>query len=379
MEGKVISEEVVLEFCRQRFGEYLHDKRCRSLAYGVLGVMHADDVSVAGVGRGMARAREVSPKHGIKQVDRLLSNDGISLEAFFRGWVPWVVGDRDSIVVAFDWTEHAHDGQSTIALYLVTRHGRATPLLWKTVESAQLKDRRNDYEDDLLVTLSHLIPADLRVTVLADRGFGDVALYDLCDDLGYEYVIRFRGCIYVRTADGRRRRASELVAANGAAVRHCDVELTRKGRRTEAVVTVHDTAMKEPWILATSRPDRAEDVVALYGRRFTIEETFRDTKDHHFGLGLSQTHIGRPDRRDRLLMLTAVAHAMLTLLGRAGESLGLDRKLRANTANRRTHSLFRQGREYLRGILGSSWRDLRSTFLSLLRGHRCQTETYAWI
>ena len=214
MEGKVISEEVALGFCRGRLGEHLHDKRCRSVAYGVLGVMHADELSVAGVGRGMARARDMSAKHGIKQIDRLLSNDGIPLEAFFKGWVPWVVGDRDSIVVAFDWTEHAHDGQSTIALYLVTRHGRATPLLWKTVESAQLKDRRNDYEDEVLVALSHVIPTDLRVTVLADRGFGDVALYDLCDELGYEYVIRFRGCIYVRTADGRRLRASELVAAS---------------------------------------------------------------------------------------------------------------------------------------------------------------------
>lgn len=379
MEGKVIDEEVVLGFCRGRFGEHLHDKRCRSVAYGVLGVMHADEVSVAGVGRGMARARNMSPKHCIKQLDRLLSNDGIPPEAFFKGWVPWVVGDRDGIVVAFDWTEHAHDEQSTIALYLVTRHGRATPLLWKTVESTQLKDRRNDYEDGLLVALSHMIPTDLRVTVLADRGFGDVALYDLCDELGYEYVIRFRGSIYVWTADGQRRRAADLVATNRAAIRHDNVELTQSRRRTEAVVTVHDTDMKEPWFLATSRPDRAEDVVTLYSRRFTIEETFRDTKDPHFGMGLSQTHIGRPDRRDRMLMLLAVAHALLTFLGRAGETLGLDQKLKANTVRRRTHSLFRQGREYLRGILGSYVRDLSHAFLDLLRGHPLQTETYAWI
>ena len=33
----------------------------------------------------------------------------------------------------------------------------------------------------------------------------------------------------------------------------------------------------------------------------------------------------------------------MTLLGRAGESLGYDRMLRANTVQRRTHSLFRQG------------------------------------
>ena len=36
--------------------------------------------------------------------------------------------------------------------------------------------------------------------------------------------------------------------------------------------------------------------------------------------------------------------ALLTLLGAAGESLGFDRRLKSNTAARRTHSLLRQGR-----------------------------------
>jgi hypothetical protein len=34
---------------------------------------------------------------------------------------------------------------------------------------------------------------------------------------------------------------------------------------------------------------------------------------------------------------------LLTLLGAAGESLGMDRLLKSNTAKTRTHSLFRQG------------------------------------
>jgi hypothetical protein len=35
--------------------------------------------------------------------------------------------------------------------------------------------------------------------------------------------------------------------------------------------------------------------------------------------------------------------ALLTMLGRAGESLGMDRLLKSNTSKTRTHSLFRQG------------------------------------
>ena len=41
--------------------------------------------------------------------------------------------------------------------------------------------------------------------------------------------------------------------------------------------------------------------------------------------------------------MNAFAIVLLTLLGAAGESLGMDRHLKVNTAKHRTHSPFRQG------------------------------------
>ena len=38
-------------------------------------------------------------------------------------------------------------------LSLITEHGRATPLIWLTVDKKTLKDQRNLYEDRLLVRL----------------------------------------------------------------------------------------------------------------------------------------------------------------------------------------------------------------------------------
>jgi hypothetical protein len=60
-------------------------------------------------------------------------------------------------------------------------------------------------------------------------------------------------------------------------------------------------------------------------------------------MGLGATPIGEPTRRDRLLLINAFAMVLLTLLGAAGESLGMDRLLKSNTSKTRTHSLFRQG------------------------------------
>ena len=60
-------------------------------------------------------------------------------------------------------------------------------------------------------------------------------------------------------------------------------------------------------------------------------------------MGLSSTRISDPQPRDRRLLLNAFAVVLLTLLGAAGESLGLDLHLKSNTVKTRTHSLFRQG------------------------------------
>jgi len=67
-------------------------------------------------------------------------------------------------------------------------------------------------------------------------------------------------------------------------------------------------------------------------------------------MGLSSMSIAEPERRDRLLLLSALACALLTLLVAAGESLGMERQLKANTVKRRTYSLFRQGCMYYEAI-----------------------------
>ena len=60
-----------------------------------------------------------------------MSNPRIEAWDVFASWVPEMVGPRTDIVVAMDWTDYDADGQATLALKLVTRHGRATPLICK--------------------------------------------------------------------------------------------------------------------------------------------------------------------------------------------------------------------------------------------------------
>ena len=222
--------------------------------------------------------------------------------------LPFLVAARPEVIVAMDWTDFDDDGHTVIALSLITRHGRATPLIWKTVRKDQLKDQRNAYEDEVLQRLKDVLPPGTKVTILADRGFGDIALYEFLHTLGFDFVIRFRGTILVEDANGEQRQAKDWLPAGQRPRSLPDAKLTQDRQAVAKVICVHSAGMKEAWFLATSLGKKpAGDVVKLYGRRFTIEETFRDTKDNLFGMGMSSTHIGKPQRRDRLWMLAALA------------------------------------------------------------------------
>ena len=178
-----------------------------------------------------------------------------------------------------------------------------------------------------------------------DARFGDHKLFAYLANLGFAYVIRFRGNIHVTDASGETRTAAHWVGRSGRARKLRGTRVTAShAYQVGAVVCVHARDMKEPWCLAASDADApAGTLIKHYARRWTIEPSFRDTKDLRFGMGMAEIRIADPERRDRLLLISAFAMALLTMLGTAGESLGMDRLLKSNTSKTRTHSLFRQG------------------------------------
>ena len=364
----------VAKFVGEVCGGDMHAARAASLANAVTGALSAAALGVSAIGAGLAQARGTVTKHGVKQVDRLLSNAKLDVWEFFGRWVPHVIGARKQVVVAVDWTSFAADGQEVVALSMATRHGRSTPLMWRTVESSGLKGKRNGHEDALLKRLREVVPEDVAVTVLADRGFADCALFDFLEGLGFGYVIRLRGNCQVTSAGGEKRKASDWVGAGGRARTLRGATVTDACQwKASTVACLQDRGMKEPWCLVSSERRSARAMATLYARRWGIETSFRDVKNPRFGMGLGETRVGRTDRRDRMLLVGALALSLLTLLGAAGEKLGYDRGLKTNTSKARQHSLFRQG-VMLHGHL-ANWPDdkvrpLLETFEELILEQR---------
>ena len=239
--------------------------------------------------------------------------------------------------------------------------------------------------------LAEVLPDDVTVTILADRGFADTKLFGFLDklgfdvlgfvELGFDYVNRQKGNTTVSAADGLTRPAAEWVGQGGRARKLRDAAVTAAQCPVGAVVCVHAKGMKKAWCLATSNaaaPSR--QIIDLYSKRWSVEPSFRDTKDLRFGLGLSSVRISDPQRRDRLLLLNAFAVVLLTLLGAAGESLGMDRHLKSNTVKTRTHSLFRQGcmlYDLIPNMPEHRLTPLINRYAEILQQSRVVTETFA--
>lgn len=361
-------QRAVESIVERAFGKLLHSKRILSILMVVTGVLFANRLSIAAIGRKMAGFFGGSQKHGIKQVDRLLSNDGLMMPTLFEGYVSMMIGTRRRALVTFDWTEFDTDDHSTLVVSLIAAETkRAIPLVWRTVYKSELKGNQRRYERELLATLRRLVPKKVHVIVLSDRGFGDVALYQHMRKLNMDFITRFRpniGVLY----EGEVRNAGDLVPRNGRIRAVKQTKVTRPGKGPYNVVLVKEAGMKDSWCLATSLDVPKEDIVALYGCRFQCEEAFRDAKDNRYGMGLSKTRISLPERRDRMLMLFCLAYLVHTAAGATSEETRVDATIRANTeTKRRTHSLFRQGMELLGHVSREVYEAIKSGFKARIR------------
>ena len=207
--GQPLSFDGVHNFLDTLFGDDLHAKRVKSLARAARGDQSAS-LAVGLIGRGLALARgRLTGMHRSTRWTRLLSNQGIDVDACCRVGALRDPANATAVTVAMDWTEFDADGQVRIGslLYSVVpprteRH--AAGLADRGQGDAE--NRRNGYGDVGLVRLAEILPAGVRV----DRGRSGAPRRPqalsrvLSEELKFDFVIRFRGKYRGHRHDGRR-------------------------------------------------------------------------------------------------------------------------------------------------------------------------------
>ena len=134
----------------------------------------------------------------------------------------------------------------------------------------------------------------------------------------------------------------------------CDLVLYRRAKRggkryrcpgygsTPKATKEAKISAREPWLLAHSarlRQYRADEIVAMYGRRMQIEENFRDSKSTMLGMGFEIGRSRSALRLHALLLIATLAAFVLWHIGQLAEAEGLHRRYKATTRKARELSI----------------------------------------
>jgi hypothetical protein len=288
--------------------------QAKTLAILVSSAMRVERISLANIGRAMSGM----VKHQIKRCWRFCANDRIETADAMRGVLHRVLKKRKKkLLISFDWTD-IKSFQTLVASAVFK--GRSIPICWASCNKHVYDGHRsrNAFEESLLLVLRSMIPQQVRVILLADRGFGRTELARFCQKHGFSYVIRIQPKVHVKCASYHGK-LIDYPVHKGICKLLRSVAYRSHHSVTQNIVIrwVRDLPKKrdECWFLMTDLQAGPAQISKLYGQRMTIEELFRDHKNKRNGWSLRDTKITRPQRLDRLLLILAIAYLLLCGIG----------------------------------------------------------------
>ena len=287
----------------------------------------------------------------IKRVDRLLGNEKLQAECvdIYQAIGRTVLQGMKHPAIIVDWSDLTTDRSVQLLRASVIIEGRSMTLY---EEVHPLKNyAAPKVHRRFLSRLKTLLPWGCEPVFVTDAGFR-APWFKLLDKHGYAWIGRIRNRDMVRSTASEEewhgckdlyakanKNAKDLgeyeyVRSNSVtcrlvlikkrpAKRHKKTVFGKKARSKQS--RKHASGQIEPWLLAVSPTlahCSAAQVVAIYGGRMQIEQTFRDTKNPRWGLGLSESQTHRPDRWTILLMVGALVIFALWIIGLAAQQQG---------------------------------------------------------
>ena len=254
----------------------------------------------------------------VKRLSRLLHNQRLSPRQLADAVLQQALSQlprTGKLRLAIDWTIEGH--HHLLVVSLVTS-GRGVPIYWRAYSATVLKGRMRRYEGAVIkrvLTQLKKRVGSRRLRVTADRGFADVELAQLFEELRIAYIIRVKnstkiywqsqGCNLkkLRFAGNARRRNSGRVAYCQSSPHRLFVSMSRARNQQ---------GQWEIWYLISNRGYSAKQAANEYSRRFGCEQGFRDVK---WELGFSQARITDVQAWSRMFALFAMALLIVVTLG----------------------------------------------------------------
>ena len=339
----------------------MHAKRRDCLSRVVEAALR-QGLNLINISKGLATA--TSLRHRIKCCDRLLSNPRLFAErcTIYRGLAAQAIGTSRRVQIIVDWSELLPDGSLQLLRAAMVVKGRAFVIYEEVHPQKQLGALA--VHRNFMRTLRQILPAGCAPVILTDAGFR-ATWFHMLDQQGWAWVGRIRNRDMVRRSGDTTWAGSKTWYAKACAKAQllgrfhyarsnpvpCQLVLVKhktKGRhhKTKLGKPCHSRsskknrlAQREPWLLAVSprlAALSAAQVVQLYAGRMQIEQTFRDLKNHKWGMGLENSQTRVLKRMSILILIGALLSYALWLIGLAMRQAGQDvgygsRRKAANT------------------------------------------------
>lgn len=256
--------------------------------------------------------------------------------------------EDNKVVIVFDHT--TCDERFVILSFMLSIGKRGIPLYYKVYKYNDAKNKSmEDVKEGLRKIKKMLEPYKYEVTVLADRGFGSVELFEYIDKMGWKYYIRIKGGINIRVKEDEVIGKLEEIEHPRRIARYFNGAEITQSRYKCNIASKPSGEKEDTWYIATNGdPKKA---INNYKRRFTIEEMFRDMKSN--GMGMEENWSNKLEYFKNIMLCISIAYVYIIALGsectknKRSKEIGVYRKTK-RAKKTRVYSVFRVGEKWFK-------------------------------
>lgn len=284
-----------------------------NLCYLTEGIMRSGKASAWHAAQAMSPINKNSFKTNEKKGNRLLQDENFQIgDTIFRMYIKLlfnIMQERnilkigDNIQINVDYTSDTDE--FLILMASVHFCDRSVPLFFSMRNYPKKKDKydQKKMEFSFMKELRHLLPKKYTYTIVADRGFGNARFAQLCEENGFDYVLRINENLNILRND----RKENLQKYEGKNISFDAYNISAKKEYHFEIKTKN----KSTWFLMM--PINSLNESSKYQKRFAIEKCFQDQKSS--GFDIESSKIKKYSRFKKLYFTTCLAQLFLVVIG----------------------------------------------------------------
>jgi hypothetical protein len=262
---------------------------------------------------------ETGPKTREQRLYRFLANPRFTPEVMIPLLVALACGTHPPGPIPLILDQTSIRGIPTLLIGLVFE-GRVIPVAFSCFIYSRIQKSQNILEHALILAVMSCFPAKQRPWLIMDRGYARVGLLMKLGLEGIPFLVRAKRNVLVYWK-GKPIALGRLSVKAGQIHRY-SIHYHSKKKEPLDLIIFHGKGYKEPWYLLVpaNTPESAEEIVALYAKRMSIEQGFRDWKTHLGIRGMVFVNDNPAPRLTRLLLAFSLSYLLCLALGSTADS-----------------------------------------------------------